>query len=118
MNEKFPGFRPYWESFVRNGGLDDGLTFQVIPFGDYAIDIVKSNNEIEAKKIFDFIDFLLYNGDQSVGDAIATGLLEHLMHKDPVEFNFSKFVPYLGSHAIVYCRAYDKLTGVKTEGLW
>jgi hypothetical protein len=118
MKEKFPKFIPYWEAYINDHGSDNGITIQMFPVGDYAIDVIKSKDEIEIKRIFDFVELLLHEGDQSMQDAAATGLLEHLLNKDPVEIKFSTFVKHMGEEAIAYCKAWDKFTGVRTEGLW
>ena len=118
MKENFPKFRPYWGSYLMDFGSDLGLTIQMLPFCEYTIDTVKSNDEIEVKKIFDFVEFLLCNGDDSVQTAMTTSYLEYLMSKDPDEIKFSKFAKFLGEKSIVYCKAWDKFTGVRTEGLW
>ncbi len=91
---------------------------KILPFGEYAIDVIKSNDEIEVKRIFDFVEFLLHAGDESVQTAMTTGFLEYLMNNDPDEIKFSKFAKYLGENAIGYCKAWDEFTGVRTEGLW
>ncbi len=80
--------------------------------------MIKANDELTIKKIFDFVEFLLINGDESVQTAIATGFLEYLMNITPEQIKSSAFVQHLGKNALEYCRAYDKFTGVKTEGLW
>jgi hypothetical protein len=118
MKEKFPKFLPYWDYYIKNSGSDLGLTIQMLPFGKYAIDVIKSNNEAEIKKIFDFVEFLLCHGDDSLQTAITTSFLEYLMSKDPDEIKFSKFVKFLGKNAVEYCRGWDKFTGCRTEGLW
>lgn len=118
MKEKFPQFLPYWEAYVRNFGEDLGLTIQMLPFGKYSIDVIKSNDETEIKNIFIFVEFLLCNGDESVQTAMTTSYLEYLISKDLDEIKFSKFAKFLGENAIGYCRAWDKFTGVRTEGLW
>jgi hypothetical protein len=118
MKENFPKFPAYWEAYIRDFGSDLGLTIQMLPFCEYTIDVIKSNDEAEIKKNFDFVEFLLCNGHELVQNAIATSFLEYLMSKDPDEIKFSKFVKFLGKNAIDYCRAWDKFTGVKTEGLW
>jgi len=116
MKENFPEFLPYWDSNSENHDL--GLIIQMMPFGQYAIDVIKAKNELNIKKIFDFVEFLLLNGDESVQTAITTGFLEHLLHRDPEQIKFSTFIQHLGKNAFQYCRAYDKFTGVRTEGLW
>ncbi len=118
MKEKFPQYLPYWESYIRDHGSDNGLSIQMMPFEEYTIDTIKSNDDLEVKKIFDFVEFLLCNGNESVQNAIATSFLEYLMSKDPDEIQFTSFTKYLGKNSIGYCRAWDKFTGVKTKGLW
>jgi hypothetical protein len=118
MKESFPKFSKYWENHIRDFGSDLGFHIQMMPFEEYAVDTIKSNGTIEIKKIFDFVEFLLCQGDDSVKNAITTSFLEYLMNKDPDEIQFSKFVKFLGEQSIGYCRAWDKFTGVRTEGLW
>jgi len=118
MKEKFSEFPIYWEDYIRDFGSDLGLHIQMIPFGEYAVDVIKSNDEVNVKKIFDFVEYLLHEGDDDVQTAITTSFLEYLMSKDPDEIQFSKFAKYLGENSIGYCRAWDKFTGVKTKGLW
>ncbi|MCP5505396.1 MAG: hypothetical protein H7A38_00755 [Chlamydiales bacterium] len=118
MKETFPKFLPYWESYIKKHGSDDGITIQMLPFCEYTIEVIKSNNEIEIKKIFDFVEFLLCNGNDFVQTGITTSYLEYLMSQDPDEIQFASFVKYLGKNSIEYCRAWDKFTGVKTKGLW
>ncbi|WP_316355617.1 DUF7674 family protein [Candidatus Neptunichlamydia sp. REUL1] len=118
MKEKFPKFLPYWEKYVEEEGLDDGITIKVIPFAEYTIDRLNLCDDLELGKIFDLVEFLLNRGDQSVQNAMATGYLECLMHKDPNEIKFRGFVKFLGKHSLEYCKAWDKFTGVRTDGLW
>lgn len=51
-------------------------------------------------------------------NGIATVFFEYLMAKDPTEIKFKTFSQYLGKESLDYCRAWDKFTGVRTEGLW
>src|ERR1700733_1912519 len=95
IKKKFPNFIPYWESYTTEFGSDLGLTVQLIPFEEYTLDKIKSNDQIEIEKIFEFVEWLLCNGDELVQNAIATGFLEYLLSKDPDEINFSKFFKYL-----------------------
>ncbi len=118
MKEKFPGFLSYWEAYIRDFGSDNGLHIQMLPFDEYTIDTIKSNDKDEMEKIFNFVEFLLCNGDDYVQTAITTSYLEYLMSKDPDEIQFASFVKYLGKNSKEYCRAWDKFTGVKTKGLW
>lgn len=118
MKEKFPGFLSYWEAYIRDFGSENGLHIQMLPFDEYTIDMIKSKDEAEIEKIFNFVEFLLCNGDDDVQTAITTSYLEYLMSKDPDEIQFASFVKYLGENSKGYCKAWDKFTGVKTRGLW
>lgn len=117
IKEKFPEFLSYWQSYINYWGSDLGLTIQMLPFSEYTLEVIKSNNQNEIRKIFDFVEFLICNGDESVQNAITTSFLESLLNKDPGEIKFSHFSNFLGENTINYCIAWDKFTGVKTEGL-
>ena len=124
LKKELPDFFPYWESYLRDFGpeLDGNFELEIhthmIPVTEFAVALIKSNNQVEIKKFFDLIEFLLCNGNESVKNAVATGFLEYLMNKSPEEINFSTFYKYMGENAIGYCRAWDEFNGVKTEGLW
>lgn len=118
IKKTFPGFLSYWEDYIREFGPDDGFMIQTLPFCTYTIDMIKSKNETEIKKIFDFVEFLICNGDESVQNTMTTFYLEYLMSKDPDEIQFTTFAKYLGENSIGYCRAWDKFCGVKTKGLY
>jgi hypothetical protein len=118
MKETFPHFLHYWDKFIQDFGADEGLSIQMIPFGDYAIDMIKSNNVSQIIRIFDFVEYMLIDGDEPVQNAIATSFLEYLQNQDPDEIQFSKFSKYMGKEAIAYCKAWDEFTGCRTEGLW
>lgn len=116
LSEKFPKYFSYRKLHIAYWGEDDDMFSIMSPLQDYTLDVIKANNTAEIKKIFDFAEFLMLNGDQSVQDGIATQFLENLMNKDLTEFKL--IIPYLGKESIEYCRAWDKFTRVRTEGLW
>lgn len=118
LKKKFPKFIPYWNSYVNKWGLDQGITIQMMPFDEYVVDVIKSKNDSEIKEIFDFVEFLYCNGDDSVQDAITTSFLEALLNKDPEEIQFIDFAKHLGKNSIEYCRAWDEFTSVKTKAIW
>lgn len=118
MKENFPKFLPYWEAYIRAFGSDNGMTIQLMPFGNYTIDLIKSCDEAEMKKIFDFVEFLLCHSNESVQNAMTTGYLEYVIGQDPDEIKFSTCVKFLGQNSIAYCKAWDEFTGCRTEGLW
>lgn len=117
LKEKFPNFIPYWEDEISLWG-DEGILALFAPFARYTIEVIETNNHTQLKNIFDCIEFLLCEGDESVKNGVATVFLEDLMNQDPNEINFSSICPYLGKDSLEYCRAWDKFCGVKTKGLW
>ena len=118
IKEKFPRFLPYWERYVKEEGLDNGIIIQMIPFEEYTIDTFKFGTAQETKKILEMVEFLLDKGNEAVKDAIATEYLEYLMNIDSKEIKFRELVKFLGKHSLEYCKAWDKFTGVRTDGLW
>jgi hypothetical protein len=118
MKEYFPVFSSYWDSYIENYDSDLGIAAQMLPFEKFAVEAIKAKDEIKIKKIFYFVEFLFLNGDESVRNATAKSFLENLMGRDPEQIKFSTFVQHLGKYALRYCRAYDKFTNSKTEGLW
>lgn len=118
IKQKFPKFSSYWDPFINDFGSDTGLHIQMYPFEEFTIDTIKSNNEKEIEKIFCLVEYLITSGDDDVQTALTTSFLEYLMSKDPDEIQFKTFAKYLGENSISYCRAWDKFTGVRTEGIW
>jgi hypothetical protein len=117
LKERFPKAIPYLEAESALYG-DQGMMVLFSPFSRYAEDMLRVNNAIEAKTIFDFIEFLLCNGDDTVKDGAATCFLEHLFNIDATGIKFRTFRRYLGENSLGYCRAWDKFWGNRTEGLW
>ncbi len=116
--EQFSGFAGYWSSYIKEGGADDGLTIKLMSFARYIIDLAKNNETSELEKIFNFVEYLVCHGDESVQTAMTTGLLEGLLNISPERINFKVICPYLGKESKEYCRAWDEFCGLKTEGLW
>ena len=118
LKEKFPKCVPFWEVYAGYFESDkDIIISQMMPFIDYVAGVIKSQDEKEIKRIFEYVEFLMLNGNDYVQAAIATGFLEGLLNYDPHEIQFIKFRQYLGKETIDYCRAWDKFTGVMTKGL-
>jgi len=118
LKERFPNFIPYWDSSVSCWETTEGMLAQMIPFSQYAEDVLKNNNIVEIKNIFDFVEFLLCGGNESVRNGIATCFLEYLFNIDAAGIKFTSFCQYLGKKSLDYCRVWDKLCGNRTEGLW
>lgn len=115
--KEFPKFKPYWESFLDNWSMDEGITIKIYPFSDYALDIIKSENESEIERVCEFIEYLTINGDEGVQAAMTTVVLEYLLSKDPEEIQFKKFAHHLGKESVEYCKAWNEFCGCKTEGI-
>ena len=117
LKQEFPKSISYWVKFGSDLDTEDGIIFALIPFEQYTIDVIKANDKSEMKRIFDFVEYLVSEADNAVQTAMTTGYLEYLMN-EPEEIQFKTIVKYLGNNSIEYCKAWDKFTGVKTEGLW
>ncbi len=118
LQEQFPKFIPYWERYTTYWETYAGIFPLMTPFSEYALEVIKANDPIELKKIFDCVEFLLCNGDESVRNGVATIFLEYLMSKDPDEIQFTKFAQYLGKNSKDYCKSWDEFNGTKTKGLY
>ena len=115
--KELPKFCIYWES-NKDKCAQFGLTIQLDPFCDYAIDVIKTNDENQLKKIFDCVEFLICEGDEKVANAMTTVFLEYLMNMSPDKISFKTVAKFLGKESIGYCRAWDTFCGIKSEGLW
>lgn len=72
----------------------------------------------EKNRIFDAVEECLVSGDEEVQDAVATGLLEALLHASSAgNFEFRLVASCLGEKSKQYCRAWDHFTGCSTPGL-
>jgi hypothetical protein len=117
IKEKFPKFIPYWESYINYWGSDLGIIVPTMQLTDYVVDIIKSKDENEIERIFNFIEFLMCNGNEYVQTVIATEFLEGLLNRDPDEIQFINFSQNLGKETIGYLRAWNEFNGTQTEGL-
>lgn len=72
----------------------------------------------DLKAVFDLVESLLADGEESVKNAVSTGFLESLLSESSAgRLDFRKIAPFLGHKAIQYCREWDKFTGCATPGL-
>lgn len=119
--EKFPNFRKSWQEHLNWwGGDKPGFGNDMSAFYRYVHELlVKDPSTLEIKEIFSFIEFLMQEGDQSVGDVTATCFLENLINAVAWKtIPASSFVPLLGEKSREYCKGWDEFCGDKTEGLW
>ena len=123
--KEFPVIKNYWKIFkeewkrmyAEEEWEDVGATVKITPFSEYTVDVIKSGNEIEIKRIFDMIEYLINQGDISVQAAMTTIVLEDLLELDPKEIQFKKFAHHLGKESVEYCKYWNKFCGCKTEGI-
>lgn len=120
---KFPDFQSYadyQECLERYQGEEVSFCGVMSAFTSYVIDFYLLSGNCKALyEVFDMIESFVNNGDQSVQDGAATCFLENLINiSSHGDFSPVTFVPYLGKESKEYCKAWDKFTGVQTEGLW
>ena len=115
--KEFPKFKPYWESFLDNWSMDEGITVKIIPFSEYVVDVIKTCDDFLIKQIFTLVEYLTIHGDDYVQAAMTTSFLEHLLNKDPKEIQFKTFAHHMGKESIEYCKAWNEFCGCKTEGI-
>ena len=73
-----------------------------------------------SEELFALIEKMIMDGNNEVQNAATTCFLENLQNRsssEDYEFDGSHFVSLLGPKSTEYCKAYDKITGIKTEGL-
>lgn len=117
LRDRFPKYDKYRQPYVAEWGNHADFMFAIMsPLQEYTLDVIRSHNTSEIKRIFDTAEYLMVLGDQDVQNGVATQFLENLMNANISEFIL--IIPYLGEESIEYCRAWDKFTGVKTKGLW
>lgn len=115
--KKFPKLKSYWEPFIAYWGTDQGITTKVMPFSDYIVDVIKTDNDAEIKIICELIEHMIIHGDNGVEAAMKTIILEDLLNRDPKEIQFKKFAHHMGKESIEYCKYWNKFCGCKTEGI-
>lgn len=121
--EKFPEFKESleWKEHLEFWDNEEaGSCNEMSVFSHYINRRLNENaSEEEIKLVFDFIEFLMKEGDQATRDVAATCFLENLLNYDSAGRLKAKiFIPFLGEESRGYCIAWDEFTGVKTDGLW
>lgn len=74
---------------------------------------------VHAEPLFALIERFISEGDERLSTAACTCFIESLQNaaSHGNQFEFAHFVGLLGSKSMEHARAWDKFTGVKTEGL-
>jgi hypothetical protein len=116
--ERFPGFQPYWDAY-KSDGEKTTLWGEMCEFSYYVKHLLidETTDPSSIKGIFSYIEYLLDNGDEDVQNAACTCFLENILNVTPTDIHPERFVGYLGPKSRKYCIAWDKFTGVRTEGL-
>lgn len=117
--KNFPNFEVEWQEHLAWWDGDPaGLSNDMAAFSRYVLGLLKKNqhNE-ETQEIFIFVEKLLIEGDEAVGNAAATCFLENLINAISWGRVPANFIYLMGPESKKYCKAWDDFTGVKTEGL-
>ena len=65
------------------------------------------------------IEELMNRGDDTVKDAVATGMLEGMLGESSAGMcDMLTLAPFLGAQTKAYCRSWDEFTGNQTPGLF
>ncbi|MCE5318951.1 MAG: hypothetical protein LLG04_16510 [Parachlamydia sp.] len=128
--EKFPKSNVFFSRALKKDIHDEfdesyeplprkSLHGEMAEFSDYVSELLQKDTESQyIKDIFNFMEFLLAEGDDMVQNAVATCFLENILNRTPEKIQPHTFVPFLGKQSREYCKAWDSFTGVYTQGLW
>ena len=118
--QQVPGFRERWQAHREYWeGEDAGLCNDMSEFSEYVVDLIADEQSADLPMIFELIERLMVKGDQDVQNAAATCFLENLINIAGTDrLDAKKYIHLLGPESRAYCKAWDKFTGVYTEGLW
>lgn len=79
---------------------------------------LSSFTQPELRSVFELVEELLIDANESTKDVVATGFIEALQSLASAgEFDFSPIRPLLGRRTRDYCQAWDRFTGTSTPGL-
>lgn len=116
---KVPEFEPAWREHLDFWGQDEaGLSNDLAEFSSFLVENISSIAFDKKEEIFAFVETCVIEGDEALKDAIATCFLENLLNAaSGQKIAANSFVGFLGKESKAFCKAWDKFTGVKTEGL-
>ncbi len=73
---------------------------------------------MELTEIWSVVEELVVNGDETVKNAVTTGLLEAILSESSAgRFCMSSIFEHFGPATMSYCKAWDAFTGCKTQGI-
>jgi hypothetical protein len=117
--ERIPGFQERWEAHLDWwGGEEAGLCNDIAALSEYVRECITEDRTQELPAIFALIEEFMTRGDEEVRDATATCFLENLLNITSEEVPAESYIGLLGNESKAYGRAWDRFTGVRTEGLW
>lgn len=67
--------------------------------------------------IWETVEELMMSGDERVKNAVATGFLEAILAAASGGLSIVSLARHFGPATMGYCRAWDAVTGFKTEGI-
>lgn len=119
--KEFSEFKPYWEEYLLDWEDEErpGLCLDMTIFSRFFRNEFLSMSKEYKKKLFNFIELCVTQGDESVQTAATTCFLENLQNSmDEEEIIKASFVKLLGPESRDFCIAWDEFTGCKTPGLY
>lgn len=114
-----PNLRVEFESLVKEWSPEEPpLTVMFAELGRGLCRHAPVASDAELIEICAAIEDLILRGEETVQNAVATGLLEAMLAESSTgSFDMSILAGFLGAESKAYCRAWDEFTGNKTEGL-
>lgn len=117
--KEIPEFSAHWADHLNYWNDDQpGLCINFSAFSHFTIELIQKKQENVLKRIFDLVERLMVEGDQTVQEAVATCFVEDLINAVPDEIDSRTFVHLLGDETRDYVKGWDDFTGVKTPGLY
>jgi hypothetical protein len=103
-------FADFWkvqeEEWKEDGGIPDTVLFG--DFGFLLSSRIDQLTPVDLEKLFGVLERLLADGNQQVGEIVATGFFEALL-ADAADgsLDINKIKPYFGRQSIEYCIAWN-----------
>jgi hypothetical protein len=118
--EASESLRGRWEAHLsRWRNAERNLCHDLEEVAEHAIDELVRCKGGEIQRLLGAVEELMVDGTDEVREAVATCFLENLQNAASAgRFPARRFVEFLGPRSAEHCRAWDRFTGVRTEGLW
>jgi len=110
-------YRHSIQSFLQEWEPDEpGICLILSQISDVTVQFFQSDKMDIVKNVFEVVEALLVNGDNTVKNAAATCFLENILHRVPQEVSPNALRLVLGPQSLYYCREWNKFTNVSVEG--